>query len=71
MFDIGANPSAKESKEQLEEGSEQVNTLLIFKKLFMIRNSYRTYLKDYLKRLFHHVRILKSGFRFERMAKEN
>lgn len=50
--DIGANPSAEEQEESLEEGAQQVNNVVHSFRLqstVFDKKSYLTYLKDYMK----------------------
>ncbi|CAG8742721.1 31751_t:CDS:2 [Gigaspora margarita] len=56
--DIGANPSAEEQEEALEETSQQViNVVHSFRlqETQFDKRSYQTYLKTYLKKLAEHV----------------
>ncbi|KAI0089285.1 translationally-controlled tumor protein [Irpex rosettiformis] len=50
--DIGANPSAEEAEEALEEGAQQVNNVVHSFRLqptSFDKKAYLTYLKDYMK----------------------
>ncbi|CAG8558648.1 9341_t:CDS:10 [Funneliformis mosseae] len=57
--DIGANPSAEESEEALEEGSVKVNNVIHAFRLqetSFDKKAFQTYLKSYLKKLTEHVK---------------
>ncbi|RHZ75855.1 hypothetical protein Glove_209g105 [Diversispora epigaea] len=57
--DIGANPSAEEAQESLEEGAIQVNNVVHAFRLqetSFDKKSYQTYLKGYMKNLAKHVK---------------
>jgi hypothetical protein len=52
--DIGANPSAEDAEETLEEGSEQINNVVYSFRLQQTsfdKKSYLTYLKTYMKQV--------------------
>ncbi|CAG8571103.1 4474_t:CDS:2 [Diversispora eburnea] len=56
--DIGANPSAEEAQESLEEGTIQVNNVIHAFRLqetTFDKKSYMTYLKGYMKKLEAHL----------------
>ncbi|RIA99122.1 translationally controlled tumor-associated [Glomus cerebriforme] len=57
--DIGANPSAEEGEEQLEDGSEQVNNVINafnLQEISFDKKAYQTYLKKYVRKLADHVK---------------
>ena len=52
--DIGANPSAEEQEESLEEGTRQVNNVINafgLQSTSFDKKSYTTYIKGYLKKI--------------------
>ncbi|PKY16442.1 translationally controlled tumor-associated [Rhizophagus diaphanus] len=58
-IDIGANPSAEEAEEALEEGSEQVNNVVNafnLQEISFDKKAYQTYLKKYVKKLAEKVK---------------
>ncbi|CAG8758359.1 785_t:CDS:2, partial [Racocetra persica] len=57
--DIGANPSAEEQDEALDESSTQVNNVVNAFRLqetSFDKSSYQSYLKGYVKKLAEHVK---------------
>ncbi|KAI0723299.1 translationally controlled tumor-associated [Earliella scabrosa] len=60
--DIGANPSAEEAEESLEEGATQVNNVVYSFRLQQTsfdKKSYLTYLKGYMKAVKQHLQETK------------
>ncbi|KAF8743207.1 TCTP family, partial [Rhizoctonia solani] len=60
--DIGANPSAEEQEEALEDGAKQVNNVVYSFKLQSTsfdKKSYLTYLKGYMKAVKTHLSTTK------------
>ncbi|KAI0638182.1 translationally controlled tumor-associated [Trametes polyzona] len=60
--DIGANPSAEEQEEALEEGATQVNNVVYSFRLQSTqfdKKSYLTYLKGYMKAVKQHLQETK------------
>lgn len=58
-IDIGANPSAEEAEEALEEGSEQVNNVVHafnLQEISFDKKAYQGYLKKYVKKLAEKVK---------------
>jgi hypothetical protein len=58
-IDIGANPSAEEAEEALEDGSEQVNNVIHafnLQEISFDKKAYQSYLKKYVKKLADKVK---------------